>query len=652
MSGYRASCPSCGGEVVFALGTSLLRVCDHCGTAVARQGANVANYGKVAELIPTPSVLALGMEGDYEGAPPFRLVGRLQLDWGQGTWDEWLLGFSDESWAWLAESQGRFHYMGQAALPPVPAFEDLVVGQTVDLGAPGTFVVAEVRSARFAAAQGELPFAVAPGTELHYADLSGPGGQLATLDYGSGGTAEALYVGRETSLPDLGLRPREDAERRKAVGGETLKCPQCAGPLEVRAPDQTQRVGCPWCGSLLDATRDLAILEALAKPPLRPLIPLGAKGRLDGVQWTVIGVMERSVTVEGIRYPWTEYLLYEPRRGFRWLVEAKRHWSFVQPLNPGDVAGGPRYEGERFAHFQSGQARVDHVLGEFYWTLARGETVETDDHVKPPRMLSRERTRDATPGQGKGKGKPGKKADTGELTWSLGSYLPPDELWTAFSLPGRPPEPEGVAPHQPSPWAGTLGSLWTRALLAVAAIFVVFVALSIVGGRTLHRETVVIPQGATPGSGQAAMFAGPFFVTADGNLQVKVQAPVSNSWLYLDGALVNEETGAVDPFDMEVAYYFGSDSDGSWSEGGTTSTRYIPSVPPGRYLLRLEPQWEPGRPAPDYQLTVRSRVPRFLYALVAMLAVIAWPAIASWRWFRFEVQRWSESDHPWITSEE
>ena len=27
-----------------------------------------------------------------------------------------------------------------------------------------------------------------------------------------------------------------------------------------------------------------------------------------------------------------------------------------------------------------------------------------------------------------------------------------------------------------------------------------------------------------------------------------------------------------------------------------------------------------------------------------------WPLIVFWRWFRFEVERWSESDHPWISS--
>ena len=641
MSGYQASCPACGATIVFALGSSLLRVCEHCGVAVARKGANLANYGKVADLIPTPSVLALGMDGDYEGAPPFRLVGRLQLDWGKGSWDEWMLGFADGSWAWLSEAQGRFHYMGHAPVPPVPAFDDLEVGHTLDLGKAGTFVVAEVRSARFATAQGELPFAIAPGSELHYADLSGPGGQFATLDYGTGHVAESLYVGREVTLADLGLRPREAEDRRKVARGEGLKCPQCAGPLEVRAPDQTQRIACPWCGSLLAATHDLAILEALSKPPFRPLLPLGTQGRLRGVPWTIIGVMERSVTVEGVRYPWTEYLLYEARHGFRWLVEAKRHWSFVEPLNPGDVdPNSATYGGERFAHFQSGQAEVDAVLGEFYWTVEQDEATATDDYVKPPRMLSKETTQDA------GRGK------LGEVNWSLGTYLPAEELWKAFAQKGDPPEPEGVAPHQPSPFGESIGPVWKSAALAVAAIVLVFVFLSITGGKTLHHESVSIPPVVAPGSPEAATFAGPFFVTSDGNLQVKVVSHVSNTWLYLDGALINEETGAVDEFDAEVSYYSGSDSDGSWSEGSTTATEYIPRVPPGRYLLRLEPQWEAGRTPPEYQLTVRSRVPRFSYTVLAMLAVLVWPVLLSWRWFRFEVSRWSESDHPWISSSE
>jgi hypothetical protein len=622
---------------VFQLGASLLRVCDHCGAALARKGADLASYGKVAELIPTPSVLALGVRGGYAGAPPFELIGRLQLDHGAGTWDEWLMAFGSVQWAWLAEAQGRFYYMGQAPLPPVPEFGDLRVGQTIDLGAPGTFVVTEVRTGRFVTAQGELPFDVAPGTPLRYADLSGPGDQLATLDYGTADRAEALYVGREVTLDEMGVRglPSEE-ERNKAAAAQSLACPKCGGPLEIRAPDRTQRVACPWCGSLLDAKRDLAVLQALSAVPVQPLIPLGSKGTLDGVEWSLIGFMERSVTIEGVRYPWHEYLLYQPRHGFRWLVESSGHWSFVAAANPGDVTGeGLRrsYEGRTYKHFQSARARVDAVVGEFYWAVAVGDEVETADYVGPPHMLSLEQTGE-------------------EINWSHGTYRTGREIWEAFRVPGGPPRPEGIAPHQPSPFAGRVKEIWSATLLGLGVLWILYIGFLILGGREVLRQSVSLPARAAPGAPEAVLVSEPFEIPRSGNVQVKVNAPVSNSWLYLDGALINEETGAVDEFDLEVSYYFGSDSDGSWSEGGPRGLAYVGHLPPGRYVLRLAPQWEAGKMPSGYEVAVRSRVPRFYQVLLAALALLLWPALLAWRAFRFEMQRWAESDHPMVTEGE
>lgn len=635
MSGYRSACPSCGAEVAFELGTTLLRVCDHCGVAVARTGADVENYGLVAALIPTPSVLALGVEGGYANAPRFRLVGRLQIDHGAGTWDEWLMGFDDGAWAWLSESQGKFHYMGQADLPHLPDFDELQPGQSIELGAAGVFVVTEVRSGRFMSARGELPFIAHPGSVLNYADLSGPGAQFATIDYGSTSEPEALYIGREVTLDELGMRDLPDeAQRAVKASGKNLACTQCAGPLELRAPDLTQRVACPWCGSLLDATRDLKVLAKLSQPPIEALIPLGSKGRFKGVEWCVIGLVERSVTVEDERYPWREYLLYEPRRGFRWLVESDGHWSFVEPVNAGDLQGASAsavtLEGTRYKHFQGGTARVDHVLGEFYWAVRAGQTTEAQDYVAPPSMLSRE-------------------TDEGEITWSRGSYEQPEDIWKAFGAPGTPPARQGVGAIQPWPQAASARGVYWNALALLALLLVVFVGLSLFGRRQVHSQFMAIPATAAPGTPEAAAFTEPFEVASSGNLEVWVSAVVDNSWLYLDGALINEQTGSLDEFDAEVSYYHGSDSDGSWSEGNRTARRYISSVAPGRYVLRLEPQWEAGRATPrSYEVRVTSRVPRLYQFFLAGLALAAWPLLLAWRQLRFESQRWSQSDHPWM----
>jgi DNA-directed RNA polymerase subunit RPC12/RpoP len=637
MTGYQGSCPSCGATVEFRLGASLLKVCDHCGSAVARKGADLASYGQVAAPLPTPSVLKLGIEGRYPDGPSFTLVGRLQLDYGAGTWDEWMVGFDNDTWVWLSESQGRFHYMAEVPLPPVPNFGQLDVGETVDLGNAGIFVVAEVREARFMTASGELPFDVEPGSMLRYADLSGANGAFGTLDYGTGDTAEAVYVGREVTLAELGIKIDAD-DLAKRTDSKSLSCTQCGGPLELKAPDQTQRVACPYCGSLLDATGNFAVLEAMNRPSLKPAIPLGTEGRLRGIKWSVIGCMERSVTVEGIRYPWREYLLYEPNRGFRWLVESKGHWSFVETIGAGDIHGRarPRYKGVAFDHFQAGLAEVDHVLGEFYWTVARGDKSQTSDYIAPPQMLSVELAGDDK---------------NAEETWTLGSYVEPEEIEQAFNVKGQLPRREGVGPQQPSPWEGRVKSLWTWAALAAAAMFFVYMVLLFTSAGSFFRQDIALAPGSVSGAPEAAVFTEPFVVPRKGNLQVKVTAPVSNSWLYVGGALINEETGGLDEFDVEVSQYSGVDGGESWSEGSTSGTTFIPAVPAGRYVMRLSPQWQAGLQPSHYEVSMRSRVPRFGYLFLGMVLLFIWPLIAAWRSFRFNVARWADSDHPHFQTE-
>src|SRR5262249_56898748 len=144
--------------------------------------------------------------------------------------------------------------------------------------------------------------------------------------------------------------------------------------------DQAQGVVGPNCGGLLEtAGNRLEWLQTLKPPPVAPLIPLGSTGAFEGATYTVLGFVERSVTSEGERYPWHEYLLYEPRAGFRWLVESSGHWSFVRPLAPGELTAAREarvvsLHGKTFRRFQGGLTVVDHVLGEFYWRVEVGET--------------------------------------------------------------------------------------------------------------------------------------------------------------------------------------------------------------------------------------------------------------------------------------
>ena len=286
-------------------------------------------------------------------------------------------------------------------------------------------------------------------------------------------------------MRDLGLESAASREREaRIVAAAQVNCPNCGGPLELQAPDQTLRVACPYCASMLSCDHgNLKFLQALGKKKIEPILPLGSKGVFDpevvNTDWeepqelTVIGFMQRKVTYEGIDYSWHEYLLYKPRLPFYWLIYNEGHWSFGQSVPAGDVKAGPTeayYAGSGFKIFDRGEPVVNYVLGEFYWEVNVGERVKSADYIHPPDMLSRETNQNPSTGSKKN---PNAKRDkkNREINYTVSRYVPVEEIEKAF---GRDDlrEPVSIAPNQPYPHKD-IYKIW--ALMCAAALFLVLV---------------------------------------------------------------------------------------------------------------------------------------------------------------------------------
>jgi hypothetical protein len=596
----------------------------------------------------------------------FELIGRAQIAHARGGgWEEWYARFENGIWGWLSEAQGRFQLSFAAHPQGLPAFDQLAPGLSFALPVPGrppeTFTVTEVGEAAYVAAAGELPYQLEPGLRFRYADLSGDRGGTATIDAGAdAGDRIAFYIGREVSLAELAIAAPAVATpaRGSTVAAVHVACVQCRGPLELRAPDRALRVTCPSCGALLDVEQGhLSYLRTLeAETELgKPLIPLGSTALLEEPALTVIGCLRRSVHVEGVVYPFTEYLLYHPAVGYRWLVEAERHWSYVTPMPAGAVSelmSGVRHDGRRYRHFESATARVDRIFGEFYWKVELGESVEMTDYVAPPYMLSSEH-------------------GEGELNWSRGVWIEAGELARRIRRPDgqpvslEPPDSTHVAPHQP---------FRQRGIFAVTAALMLGMFAAAIGlGAYLPARPIPlvfdpplgspVPPPAEPpafdlASTSAATtsrvhFSQPFELQSGLNIAFHFEAPLDNKWMYVAADLVNEETGAIESFDAELEYYRGVEGGESWSEGSRDERVVLGAVPAGRYVLRLESMWQ-GGPLDHPTLTVRMRqgefLLRWLFAGLGFLLVI--PVLVGVRWIVVEHRRWSRSDHPWGESDE
>lgn len=643
MSPATATCPSCGGTVTFRTASSVVIRCDFCGTVLARSDARLEAIGKLSAVTETASPLALDLRGHY-GDVGFRLVGRVQLAHAAGgLWEEWYAHFDDGHWGWIAEAMGRFSLSRPLPEGSVPAFDRLELGApvTVIAGAPA-LVVHEKGEARVAAAAGEMPEPLEIGTPFRYADLSGPAGSFATIDYGD--EPPSLYFGREVTLADLGLQQAADAPRaQSSVDAVQLACSQCGGEIALAAPDQAMRVGCRHCGALHDVNRgNLAFLRALEVGPEQPLIPLGAVGTLDDVQWTVIGFLVRSVTIEAIRYPWQELLLHAPRAGFRWLTSSDDHWNLVTAVPAGEVAvdgRAARVAGKSFKLFQDARAQVDQLAGEFYWQVEIGETVRARDFISPPEILSIEETIPETETAAG-------SSFSIERNVSRGRWLAVEEVEQAFGLTGLR-RPNKVAPNQPY-----FGPRIVRPWLVLSAL-VLAVAFLLTGSReTILSQSVELPEAVASAAPHTVFFdAQPF--SPRKNVQIRVDSKLQNGWLAIDGDLYDTISGEVHPFSLSVGRYSGVEGGESWSEGSTRATTYLSAPGAGPWATRLTiERGDAGLEAQTIRVTISQGVLRPL-PLIALLGLLAiGPIGALIRRMRFEQYRWEDSAYNPYASED
>lgn len=452
---YRAACPNCGAPVDFRSAASALAVCSFCRSTLVREGEALRRIGQSAELFDDHSPLQIGSAGRWQGAA-FTLVGRLQLRYAGGVWNEWHALFDSGKSGWLSEDNGR-HVMafdvpagapvptgdgarsdaGSRPADSLPPAASLRVGAAVLIGGQ-RWEVASLTRVRVHAAQGELPGGTPTAGEHLRADLRNTSGEVGTLD-DADPARPAWSVGREVELADLALSGLT-GPAEKTLGARGVECPSCGAAIEVQLAS-TQSLACPQCRAVVDLSQGIgADLAHYAQDTpgegaehAAPLLPLGATGTLalgpGGPRlWQVVGYVERCTipgTVaddDGEQYFWREYLLYHRVAGFAFVVDAEDGWSWARPITgvPELQADGARYRGEFYRLRERYASRITYVLGEFYWRLERGARTEHADYGGPGgRRLNREQT--AAGGDA-------------ELTWSSGAPLKAELLLSAFRL--------------------------------------------------------------------------------------------------------------------------------------------------------------------------------------------------------------------------
>lgn len=433
---FTATCPSCGAPVEFASPGSVMAVCEYCQTTVLRQGDALVAQGKQSLTIEDYSPLQIGSVGRFDSSD-FAVIGRVQLQYGQGVWNEWYLQFADGRSGWLAEALGLYSIsVGEGVETNLPIYDSLAINDNVTFD--GTvYQVSDRRDAYAIAGEGELPFVVGKGWQTWVIDAQYKR-DFITLDYAESGpdAPPVVHKGQAVELSALKMQLLKEGHQisEKAsqasggVGGSDtgssvqiskIECPNCGSPIPY-VEGATDFLVCPSCHSEVKLTGHTAELVQMhsTMQNFDSTLPLGAKARISSAD--IIGVSEFSLSSENIERKisktpyhdyvvigvmrlnevgefgaWTEYLLYSLTDGFLWLSEESGGWFVSRVLSEMPVAESGRllYDEREWRQVDSGyHSRVTFAMGAFNWQVKINDSDLLIDYTNGNELITSEQT--------------------------------------------------------------------------------------------------------------------------------------------------------------------------------------------------------------------------------------------------------------------
>jgi Domain of unknown function (DUF4178) len=204
------ACPQCGNELSFASPALPVKVCGSCRSLVLRKDRDLERVGEAAVLPFDISPIQIMTTGRWNNMG-FTVLGRIRWGWAEGSWNEWLVEFSNNTHGWLGEAMGDFMLLreqpidlwGDSSLSKLVAGESPTIGESVDIGGV-TYTVTDIKHAHILASEGDLPFKATSDWTIDSIDFRSTTSACASFQRDEDGAS--FYTGDALSLGDLQLK--------------------------------------------------------------------------------------------------------------------------------------------------------------------------------------------------------------------------------------------------------------------------------------------------------------------------------------------------------------------------------------------------------------------------------------------------------------
>ncbi len=621
------SCPNCGAVHERRNPGIQVIVCDRCdSTLYDRDG--VLAQGERSVVAEPRSDIVVGAQGRLADLA-VDVIGRIQLTYAGGRWDEWYLRDNRGRDLWLVEDERRYA-LEWAIEAPAGVTPSLGIGDRVQLD-DSVYEVRETGPGRVEGGEGQLPRSFRPGEAIRYVDLAEiDGDRLLLVEFGDDGPE--AFAGQALTPEQVVFPPRPD---RGPTGdgpeASTITCANCgSGIVLPRQADRAVQATCANCDSVLalDEAGRAVVTGTVSKT--RMLLEIGDQGTVDGMKAEVIARMKWR-DPEG--YVTQEFLLYSEEHGYIYLELDNGHLCYSRPVEKGPSLAHVQHasygttvphDGRDYAMRAGGRQQLTYVDGALPYACEVGNVVATYDLADPPHYLSIEVER---------------REHGAEVEIFEGAWLPRDKASVDFGdRPLAQWDQHTVHIAQPNPWMGRAGYVVGIALVAFLNLLVVVATL---GSQGAELARFTIPASATNGQ---SVLTPPVEIREDAGevLTVEYSAPrVDNSWVWIDLDWVDPQNDEpVGYLGREVGYYSGVEGGESWSEGSRRSTKYLAAPPPGTY--QLEASLEYDRPVSvEVVVSQGAYLSRWHLGVAVLFGIAAVVMIGAW--VSFEAKRKEEA---------